>query len=50
MAKSFIDVVQDSPRTGLGIPVKTKKPLSRTNAPPTGPPFRFKLHGWFVPA
>ena len=23
MAKSFIDVVQDSPRTGLGIPVKT---------------------------
>ena len=29
MAKSFIDVVQDSPRTDLGIPVKTKKnPLS----------------------
>ena len=29
MAKSFIDVVQDSPRTGLGIPVNTKKtPLS----------------------
>ena len=29
MAKFFIDVVQDSPRTGLGIPVKTKKnPLS----------------------
>ena len=29
MAKCFIDVVQDSPRTGLGIPVKTKKlPLS----------------------
>ena len=25
MAKSFIDVAQDSPRTGLGIPVKTKK-------------------------
>ena len=25
MAKSFIDVVQDFPRTGLGIPVKTKK-------------------------
>ena len=25
MAKSFIDVVQDSPRTGLGIPFKTKK-------------------------
>ena len=28
MAKSFIDVVQDSPRTGLGIPVKTKKKTS----------------------
>ena len=26
MAKSFIDVVQDSPRTGLGIPAGTKKP------------------------
>ena len=26
MTKSFIDVVQDSPRTRLGIPVKTKKP------------------------
>ena len=26
MAKSFIDVVQDSPRMRLGIPVKTKKP------------------------
>ena len=26
MAKSFIDVVQDSPRTGLGISVETKKP------------------------
>ena len=26
MAKSFIEVVQDAPRTGLGIPVKTKKP------------------------
>ena len=25
MAKYFIDVVQDSPRTGLGIPVKIKK-------------------------
>ena len=25
MAKSLIDVVQDYPRTGLGIPVKTKK-------------------------
>ena len=28
MAKSFIDVVQDSPRKGLGIPVKTKKKTS----------------------
>ena len=26
MAKSFIDVVQDFPRTGLGIAVKNKKP------------------------
>ena len=26
MAKSFIDVVQDSPRTVLGIPVESKKP------------------------
>ena len=25
MAKSFIDVIQDSPMTGLGIPVKTKQ-------------------------
>ena len=25
MAKSFIDAVQECPRTGLGIPVKTKK-------------------------
>ena len=25
MAKSFIDVVKDSPRTGLGIPVKILK-------------------------
>ena len=50
MAKSFIDIVQDSPRTGLGIPVKTKKPLFRTNTPPAEPPFGFKLHGWLVPA
>ena len=29
MSKSLIDVVQDSPRTELGIPVRTKKfPLS----------------------
>ena len=26
MAKSFIDIVQDSPRTGLGIPLITEKP------------------------
>ena len=34
MAKSFIDAVQDSPRTGLAIPVKTQNPISRTNTPP----------------
>ena len=46
MAKSFEDFVQDSPRTGLGIPVKTKNPLSKTNTPPVEPPFGFKLRGW----
>ena len=50
MSKSFIDVVQDSPRTGLGIPVETKKTLSRTNTPPVEPPFGFKLRGQLVPA
>ena len=50
MAKSFIDVVQDFPRTGLSIPVKTKNPLSRANTPPAEPPFGFKLLGWLVPA
>ena len=50
MAKCFIDVVQDSPRTGLGIPVETKKPLSRTNIPPAEPSFGFKLRGRLVPA
>ena len=50
MAKSLIDIVQDSPRTGLGIPVKTKNPLSRTNTPPMEPPFGFKLRGRLVPA
>ena len=49
MAKSFIEVVHDSPRTSLGIPVKTKNPLSRTTLPLTGPPFGFKLHEWMVP-
>ena len=35
MAKYFIDVVQDSPRTGLGMPVKTKKtPLSNQYTAP----------------
>ena len=27
MSKSFIDVVKDSSRTGLGTPVETEKPL-----------------------
>ena len=31
MAKSFISVIQDSPRVGLGILFKPKNPLSRTN-------------------
>ena len=50
MAKSFQDVVQDSPRAGLGIPVKTKNPLSETNIPPAERPFGFELRGRFVPA
>ena len=50
MAKSFRDVVQHSPRTGLGIPVETKNPLSQTNTPPVEPPFGFKLRGRLVPA
>ena len=50
MTKSFIDVVQDSPRTGLGIPVKIKNPLSRTNTPTAEPPFGFKFRGHLVPA
>ena len=50
MAKYFIDVVQDSPRSGLGIPIKTKNPLSLTNTPPAKPPFGFELRGRFVPA
>ena len=42
MAKSFMDVIQDSPRTGLGIPGETK------NTPPAEPFFGFKLRGsWF---
>ena len=39
--KYFEDIVQDSPRTGLGIPVETKHSLSRTNTPPAEPPFGF---------
>ena len=50
MVKSFKDVVQDSPRTGLGIPVKTKNLLSQTNTPSVEPPFGFKLRGQLVPA
>ena len=50
MVNSFIGVVQDSPRKGLGIPVKTKKTLTRTNTPPAEPPFGFKLRGKLVPA
>ena len=51
MAKYFIDVVQDSPRTGLGIPVETKKKtLSPINTPPAEPAFGFKLRGQLVTA
>ena len=49
MTNSFKDVVQDSPRTGLGIPVKIKNALSRTNTPPAEPPFGFELRGRLVP-
>ena len=48
MAKSFKDVVQDSSGTGLGLPVKTKKPLSRTNTPSAEAPFAFKIHRRFL--
>ena len=50
MAESLKDVVQDSPRMGLGIPDKTKKPLSRTNAPPLELSFGFTLRGRLIPA
>ena len=50
MAKSFIDVGHDPPGTGLGIPVKTKKTLSRTNTPPAEPALGLKLRGQLVPA
>ena len=49
MAKSFIDVIHDCPRTGLGIPVKTKKrPLSNQYTT-RGTAFGFQLHRWLVP-
>ena len=50
MAKSFKNVVQDSPWTGLGIPVKSKKPLPRNNTPPVEPLYGFKHRGRLVPA
>ena len=49
MAKSFIDLVQDSPRTGLGTPVKTENPLYQNNTLPAETPFGFKLRGQLVP-
>ena len=39
-----MEVVQDSPKTSLGIPVKTKNPLYRTMLPHAKPHFDFKLH------
>ena len=40
IAKSFIDVVQDSPRTGLSIPVKTKIPPLSNQYTTRGTAFR----------
>ena len=40
MAKSFKDVVLESPRTGLDIPTKTKNLLSRTHNTARGTAFR----------
>ena len=40
MAKSFKDVVQDSPRTGLGIPIKTKKTPLTNQCTARGTAFR----------
>ena len=42
MAKSFIDVVQDSPTKGLGIPVKTKKPPLSNQYTARGTAFRLQ--------
>ena len=48
MSKPFIEVVQDSPKVGLGTPVETKKPLSLI-LPLAGPPFSFKLRKRLFP-
>ena len=40
MAKSFIGVVQNSPRKGLGIPVKTEKPPLSNQYTARGTAFR----------
>ena len=40
MAKSFIDVIQDFTRTGLGIPVKTRKPPLTNQYTARGTAFR----------
>ena len=50
MAKSFIDVVQDSPRTVVSISVETKKPPLTNQYTAAEPPFGFKLCGQLVPA
>ena len=42
MAWSHIDVLQDSPRTGLGIPVKTKKPPLMNQNTARGTNFRLQ--------
>ena len=49
MSKSFIDVVKDSSRTGLGTPVETKQKTPRTILLLSEPPFGFKLHEQLVP-
>ena len=49
MTESSINIVEDSPKTGLGIPVKTKNPLSRIKLLPTGPFFGFELGERLLP-
>ena len=44
MAKSFIDVIQDSYRMSVGIHLKTKNPLFQTILPLPEPTFGFELH------